>query len=109
MSKQISVKSVKANDALLKKMYDEANTYLETIGFTRTPLISITDLDNTFRGFLFTHGKEKILVEYKKDLFEEILKLVFQPLEIQFVYDILLMRFRQIAMDEQESVFIYND
>ena len=108
MSKQICVKSINDTD-MLKKMHNEARLYLENIGFKRTPLMSLTDMDNTFRSFLFSQGKEKILVEYKKDLHEEILKLVFNPLEIKFVYDLILMRFNQIASSEKDKVIIFND
>jgi hypothetical protein len=102
------VKSVKISDTLIKKMFDEAQKYLENIGFTKTQVISVTDQNITFRSFIFTSGKETIIVEYRKDMFEDILRLTFAPLEIQFVYDILHMRFRQIASDEQEGIFISN-
>jgi hypothetical protein len=109
MLKQINVKSVKPNEGLLQKMYEESQKYLDAIGFTKTALLSVTDQDTTFRGFIFTSGKEKIIVEYKKDLYEEAFKVIFSPLDIKFVYDILLMRFNQIAMDEKESVYIYSN
>ena len=107
MSKQIYVKSVKG--VLIKQMFDEAGEYLINIGFSKTPLISITDKDITFRGFLFSSGREKVLVEYKKDAYEEVLRLDFTPLEIRFIYDILLLRFNQIASDQKDNVFIYNE
>jgi hypothetical protein len=108
MSKQIFVKSIKISDSLIKKMFDEAQKYLENIGFSKTQILSVTDQNITFRSFAFTSGKENILVEYRKDMFEDILRLSFAPMEIQFVYDILLMRFRQIASDEQEGIYISN-
>ncbi len=106
MLKQIHIKSIK-NEVLLKRMYDEASNYLESIGFKKTPLLSVTDAEVTFRGFLFASGNEKVMIEYQKNLFEEVLKLVFAPMEIKFIYDILLMRINQIASDERDSVFIY--
>ena len=109
MSKQIHVKSLRANEGLLSKMYDEAQKYLATIGFAKEPMLSVTDDSTTFRGFLFTSGFEKVMVEYKKDMYEEVLRLTFSPLEIRVVYDIILMRFNQIAGQEKESVFIFND
>ncbi|MEM3374373.1 MAG: hypothetical protein QXE31_04080 [Candidatus Woesearchaeota archaeon] len=105
--KQIYVKSLKENKSLLS-MYEEAHKYLETLGFDKILLLSITDSDETFRSFLFKNGEEKIIVEYKKDMYEEILKLVFST-HITFIYDILLMRFNQISSEERESVFIYNE
>ena len=110
MSKQIWVKSVKQGEILLKKMYDEAQEYLENIGFVKTPLLSVTDADLSLRSYFFTQAGEKIILEYKRDMFEEILKLTFNPLDIKFVYDILLMRFNQLASDEKErNIFIYNE
>ncbi len=108
MPKQIYVKSVNGSP-LLKKMYDEAQTYLGNIGFSKTPLFSLTDSEVTIRSFLFSTGHEKVIMEYKKDLFEEVLKLNFAPLEIKFVYDILLMRFNQLASEERGNVYIYNE
>ena len=108
MSKQISVKAVNASGAILIKMYNEALKYLENIGFIKTPLMSITDKNKIFRSFLFSQAFEKVIIEYQKDSHEELLKLVFNPLEIKFVYDILLMRFNQIASEQKDKVFIYN-
>lgn len=108
MLKQIFVKSTKISDSLIKKMYDEAQKYLENIGFSKTQILAVTDPNITFRSLMFTSGKEKVLVEYRKDQFEDILRLSFEPLEIKFIYDILHMRFRQIASDEQEGIFISN-
>lgn len=105
--KQIFVKSLKENKSLLN-MYDESQKYLETIGFEKILLLSITDLDETFRSFMFQNGEEKIIIEYKKDMYEEVLKLVFST-KITFIYDILLMRFNQLSSDDRESVFIYNE
>ena len=109
MSKQISVKSTNTSEPVLKKMYDEAQKYLENIGFIKTPLMSLTDKDHTFRSFLFSQAFEKVVLEYKKDNYEETLRLIFNPLEIKFVYDILLMRFNQLAQDQEDKVFIYNE
>ena len=105
MLRQIQVKSLQ-EPGKLRKMYDEARGYLENIGFRRTPLLSLTDADQTLRSFMFEQAGEKVLVEYKVDSFEETLKLVFCPLEIEFVYDILLMRFNQIR-GENKQIFIY--
>lgn len=109
MSKQISVKSINTTDPLLRKMYDEAQKYLENIGFIKTPLMSVTDKNHTFRSFLFSQAFEKVVLEYKKDSHEELLRLIFNPLEIKFIYDILLMRFNQLAQDQEDKVFIYNE
>ena len=109
MSKQIAVKSINATGPVLKKMFEEAQKYLENIGFIRTPLMSITDKDHTFRSFLFSQAFEKVVMEYKKTSNEEILRLIFNPLEIKFIYDILLMRFNQLAQDQEDKVFIYNE
>ena len=108
MLKQIFVKSVKINDSLIKKMFDETQKYLENIGFGKTQVLSVTDQNITFRSLIFTSGKEQVLVEYRKDMFEDILRLSFEPLEIKFIYDILLMRFKQIASEEQEGIYISN-
>jgi hypothetical protein len=109
MLKQIYVKSINGGDVLIKKMFDEAVKYLDNIGFVKTPLVSMTERDMHFRSAMFSQAGEKVLIEYKKDLFEEVIKLVFTPLEIKFVHDILLMRFNQIAAEEKDSIFIYNE
>ena len=108
MLKQIFVKSVKTSDSMIKKMFDEAQKYLENIGFAKEQILSVTDQNITFRSVIFTSGKEQVLIEYRKDMFEDILRFSFTPLEILFVHDILLMRFKQIASDEQEGIFISN-
>ncbi|MCM2324844.1 MAG: hypothetical protein NDI94_00120 [Candidatus Woesearchaeota archaeon] len=105
MLKQISVRSIASTGASVKKMYDEAQTYLENIGFKKTELMSVTDSGNTFRSYIFTQGKEKVLLEMKQDPVEEMLKLVFSPMEIKFVHDILLMRFNQLG--KEKGIFIY--
>ena len=107
MLKQISVKTLRTSDASLKQMYDEAQTYMKNIGFKKIELVSVTELDNTFRSFLFSQGKEKVLLEYRQDKFEEILNLGFTPMEIKFVYDILLLRFNQLAKKKKENIFIF--
>jgi hypothetical protein len=108
MLKQIYVKSLHTSGSLVK-MYEEAKTYLQNIGFLKIPLMAVTDIEHTFRSYLFSQGFEKVMLEYNKDMHEEVLKLVFTPAEIRFVYDILLMRFNQIARDEEGNVFIYNE
>lgn len=109
MSKQIAVKCLNGGELQLRKMYEEAMTYLENIGFSKETMLSITDTDMTFRSYLFTSGNEKVLLDYKKDMYDEILKLVFSPMEIKFVYDILLMRFNQLAAEDKKSIFIHNE
>ena len=109
MSRQILVKSLKNPEQLIKEMFDEAMSYLVNIGFTRTPLISITESTSTFRAFAFSQGNEKVILEYKASFSEEVLKLSFEPLKVKFIYDILVMRFNQIAKEDKESVFIYNE
>ncbi len=106
MLKQISVKTVKGKDSL-KQMYNEAQVYLENIGFEKTPVFSLTDKHMMIRSFIYSHGKEKVLIEFQQDSVEQVLKLVFHPMEIQFVYDILLLRFNQLAK-EKESVHVFN-
>jgi hypothetical protein len=106
MLKQISVKAIKGKNAL-KQMYNEAQIYLDNIGFSKEQILSLTDSDKAIRTYLFSQGKEKILLEYQQDNVEEVLKLVFHPMEIKFVYDILLMRFNQLAK-EKGSVYIFN-
>ena len=108
MSKQICVKATDDSNNNLTQMFKEAKKYLENIGFFQTPLISITDKDSTVRTVLFSQGHEKVIMEYKKEFSEEVLKLVFNPLEIKFIYDILLMRFNQLADQNKDKVFIYN-
>ncbi|MEK6916418.1 MAG: hypothetical protein AABW92_01620 [Nanoarchaeota archaeon] len=108
MSKQISVKSIKSEGSSLEKMYKEAQKYLMNIGFSKMPLLAVTSKDETFRSYLFSQGKEKIVLEYKQDKYEEVLNLTFNQSELRFIYDILLMRFNQLARDEK-SVFIYNE
>ena len=108
MLKQISVKSIKSKGSNLKSMYNEAQKYLENIGFKKTPLVGVTSKNQVFRSFLFAQGDEKVILEFKQDNVEEILKLIFEPLEIKFVYDILLMRFTQIAKEKDNTVFVYN-
>lgn len=109
MSKQIAVRCMIGGETQLRKMHEEAITYLENIGFAKESLLAITDNDTTFRSFLFYSGDEKVMLEYKKDMYDEMLKLVFSPLDIKFVYDILLMRFNQLAAEEKNSVFIFNE
>lgn len=109
MSKQISVKSINVNNGTITQMYKETQTYLENIGFRRTNLLSITEKDTKKRVFMYSQGKEKVLIEYNKDKYEEILKAVFEPMEIKFVYEILLMRFNQLARKKSDSVFVYNN
>jgi len=109
MSKQLSVKSLKSMGGSVKQMFDETQSYLSNIGFERTPFLAITDKEMTVRTFLFTHGKEKIILEYKQDMIEETIKLVFSPMEIKFVYDILLLRFNQLARDNKKGIFIYKE
>jgi hypothetical protein len=108
MSKQICVKSVKGSLDMIRKMYNEAQTYLENIGFKREPLMSITDTDSTSRSFMFSQDFERVMIEYKKDKHEEVLKLQFSPARIKFVYDILLMRINQLASEQRDNVFVYN-
>jgi hypothetical protein len=107
MSKQISVKSIKSSGESLKQMYNESVTYITNIGFKKIPVVSVTDKKNTVRTYLFTHGKEKIILEYCKDEYEEVLKVAFSPMEIKFVYDILLLRFNQLARNKENKIFIY--
>lgn len=109
MSKQICVKSLAGMGVSLNEMYKEAISYLVNIGFTKSPVISVTDKHQTTRVFFFTQGFEKVILEYKQDAFEEVLKLVFNPSDIRFVYDILLMRFNQLAKEKEDRVFIYNE
>jgi len=104
MLKQISLKSIDNNS--LNKIYKETITYLENIGFIKTPFISFTDKDVIYRCFMFQSGQEKVLFEFRKDNHEELLQLVFSPMEITFVHDILLMRFNQAAR-ESGKMFIY--
>ncbi|AJF61092.1 TPA: hypothetical protein HA239_01045 [Candidatus Woesearchaeota archaeon] len=108
MAKQISVKAVKSTGSSLSSMYKEAQTYLMNIGFSKMPLLALTSKEQTFRSYIFSQGREKVILEYKQDEYEEVLNLVFNETEIRFVYDILLMRFNQLARDEK-SVFIYNE
>jgi len=106
---QISVKSLKVSGESLTQMYDEARSYLESIGFNKTALLSVTDKDLTLRTFLFKEGGEQILLEFKQDKYEEVLKLAFFPMEITFVYDILLMRFNQLSGGQKNGIFIYEE
>ena len=108
MSKQICAKSL-AGGVSLKGMYKEAVTYLENIGFKKSPILSVTDIDQTTRIFFFNQGFEKVVLEYRQNPFEEVLKLIFKPSEIRFVHDILLMRFNQLAREQEDKVFIYNE
>ena len=70
------------------QMYKETQTYLENIGFRKTELLSILDKNTKRRVFMYSQGKEKVLVEYEKNEYEEVLKAVFEPMEIKFVYEI---------------------
>ena len=106
MLKQIYAKSL--GGEYLGQMYKESMTYLKNIGFHKTQLLSVTDRGSVYRWFVFTQMKEEIMIEYKKDDGEESLKLVFSPSDVEFIYDILLMRFNQIAAEEKDKVFIYN-
>lgn len=106
MLRQISVKAIRGKNSL-QQMYNEAQVYLDNIGFSKEQLLSVTDKHSSIRTFMFKEGKEKILLEYQQDSVEEVLKLVFHPMEIKFVYDILLMRFNQLAK-EKSSVYIFN-
>ncbi len=108
MSKQISVKSMRTKGSNLNSMYEEAHKYLKNVGFNKTPLVAVTDKNQVFRCFLFEQADEKVILEYKIDSVEEVLKLIFEPLEIKFVYDILLLRFTQIAKEKHNKVFVYN-
>ncbi len=109
MSRQIQVKSINTLEAPLKKIYTEAHRYLESIGFKKTNLVSVTDKDKIIRSFLYTQAGENVILEYKKDMFEEVLKLIFSPMKIKFVYDIILMRFNQLARNDSERIFVYNE
>ena len=91
------------------KMYKEAHKYLQNIGFKKTALAAVTDKNTTLRTFYFVQGKEKIILEYKQDQVEEVLKIVFKPLDIKFVYDILLMRFNQIAKENKNKIYVFNN
>ncbi|MEM2139071.1 MAG: hypothetical protein QXM96_02875 [Candidatus Woesearchaeota archaeon] len=106
-NKQINIKSIKENKVLLQ-IYQEAQKYLENIGFEKFLLISLTDADETMRSFLFQSGEEKIIIEYKRDMYEEIVKIIFST-KITFVYDILLMRINQLSNEEKESIYIFSD
>ena len=106
MSRQICVKSFQSSKSL-KKMYDEAVTYLESLGFKKEPILAVTDNESTARSYLFMHGTEKIIFQYKLNLNEESLVLGFTPMDVEFIYDILLMRFRQLSLYESGKVFIY--
>ncbi len=105
MLKQISVRSIASTGASVQKMYEEAQKYLENIGFKKVELVSVTDSGSAFRSFLYVQGKEKVLLEMKQDPVEELLKLVFTPMEIKFVYDILLMRFNQLGKEKGTFIF----
>lgn len=109
MLKQLSVKTLKSSGASVKQMYDEANKYLENIGFKKISLVSVTSVDGVLRSYVYFQGNEKIILEYSQDRIEETVKLMFTPMEIQFIYDILLMRFNQLAKDKEKSIFIYED
>ena len=107
MLKQISAKSI--DNKSVKQLYDESIKYLENIGFSKEPLLSVTDRNRVYRSFVFRHGKEKVLLELNKDEFEETIKLIFAPMNIEFVHDILLMRFNQVARQESGRIFVYNN
>ena len=106
MLKQISVKSIRGKNSL-KQMYNEAQVYLDNIGFSKDMLFSMTEDQLSIKTFIFSEGKEKILLEFQQDTVEESLKLVFYPMEIKFVYDILLLRFNELAK-EKGSIYIFN-
>ncbi|MFH2020435.1 MAG: hypothetical protein ABIJ34_03410 [archaeon] len=109
MKRQISVKALRSTGATLKQMYDEALTYLGNIGYNKEQIFALTEADRIIRTFMFVQGSEKILVEYQQDTVEEVLKIAFGQTEIKFVYDILLMRFNQIARDKNGNVFVFNN
>ena len=106
MLKQISVKSIRGKNSL-KQMYNEASVYLDNIGFSKEMIFSMTDNQSSLKTFIFSEGKEKILLEFQQDTVEESLKLVFHPMEIKFVYDILLLRFNELAK-EKGSIYVFN-
>jgi hypothetical protein len=107
MSKQISVKSVKSSGASIKELFEESKSYLTNIGFKKNTIAVVTDKENSTQTLLFFHGNEKVIIEFKQDAYEEVLNLAFAPMEIKFVYDILLMRFNQLAREKNKGVFIY--
>ena len=108
MSKQISVKALKVSGGSIKQLYEEAQKYLLNIGFAKEPMFSVTESTRVTRISYYSQGNEKVVMEYHQDLVEESLNLTFAPMDIKFVYDILLMRFNQVAREKQGSIVIYN-
>lgn len=108
MEKQIFVRSLGQNKLVVEKLFQETFNYLRELGFKSTPICAIGDSIGVYNSVLFEDNCEKILIEYSSFGKSRVLKLTFSLDSIQFVYDILLMRFNQIARNEQDFISIYS-
>ncbi len=105
MLKQI-VARIPGQGKTIKAIAIEATAYLEYLGFSKEPVIQ-TESDSAFYHSIILRDKiENVLIEYKADKEGECIKFSFSPMNVSLVYDVLLMRIRQVSRLQQEEVEI---
>lgn len=108
MQKQIFIRSLGKNKYVPSKLFNETVQYLQALGFKKTPVVSMSKKDGFYSSILFEEKEERIVLEFNSMQEEQIIKLSFAPLNIEFIYDILLMRFNQIARIEKDTICVYS-